>query len=269
MQAKLPQQLASDTQKLIIIYFLRQVRNVNSVSLGSLIKNNKLYVAFFVVFCIIILVCFCNSVQLTIASYDLEANLHPASEGNPNVFISDRTYASRVTAPIVGNNRLYINFSELDMVQVFDLSGMYLFTINFADNAPNGSSFCFADKEAMYYMERKHGHTYIFCDTELVADMDGKIAGKFDRKIWNQRDKYKSRIDEDQNIYWIRGADIVRTLPNGEIETVIDRNDLYSLFQGHRVFDICSILFWPFIFACIFLTYAFAKSVRKGRRNYA
>ena len=174
-----------------------------------------------------------------------------------------------MSIPVVGGNRLYIHFSELDMVQVFDLSGMYLFTINFADNASNGSSFCFADNESMYYMERKHGHTYVFCDTELVADMDGKTAAEFERTIWNQRDKYKSHIDEYQNTYWIQGADIVRTLPNGEIETIIDRNDFYSLFQGHWIFDMCGYLLWPLLVVCILISYAIAKHVRKERINFS
>ena len=266
---QLPQQdLASDTRNLIIIYFIRQVINVKNADNGIRIRKSKFYRLFYPFFCVTLLGVLCSIVQSIVSNDDAEAILHPAFEGKPNVFVSARTYASGISRPRIGDNRLYLHYSDLDMVQVFDLTGMYLFTINFADNAHNSGSDCYAAKDTLYYRERKYGHLYTFCDTLLVDELNGRDAIELERKIRQQNDIYKSSIDADQNIYWIQGADIVRTLPDGAVETVVDRNDIYMFFQMewlNSLYVICNILLVPSFLLVLFSPPVMAKLAHRNR----
>ncbi len=229
------------------------------------IWRSRVYsLAVYALTCAALLVCLCNGVQAVVSGHDPEKNLHPAAKGDPCIFVSDRDYSSCIGNPRVGLNRLYLPYPELDMVQVFDLTGEYLYTVNFVDGVQNGSSYCFVQGDAMYYMARKHACTYVFRQDVLAESLNAEEARELNRQLWAQAETFRPHTDADGNRYALRGADVLRITPSGAVEIFIDRNDWLAFNQCGTLYFWCGALLALLIPACVLTKPVLSRLAHKG-----
>jgi len=198
------------------------------------------------------ILCVINCLQLNISRINIAARKHPTTTGHPNTFYEYEVYCSVISPPVVAGNNLYLHYHQQNLIQVFDLSGEYLYSIKFPDDSKSGTSYFYVKDEAFYFANHSIGGIYCFMNDQFVKYIPNDEARQsmYDlirKGAWNC-----SNIDQAGNSYHIQGSSVVRITESGDKSVVVQRPNWMFIFQNPPILTYASLIFfvisWIYIF---------------------
>lgn len=195
--------------------------------------------------------CGINLLQMHISRINTASRKHPSTTGHPNVFSEYEVYCSVVNYPVVAGSNLYLLYSQQNLLQVFDLSGEYSYSVKFPDDSTSGSSFLYAKDETFYFANHSTGGIYYFEDGQFVEYLQGDEAQQLRHELMRNSSEDWRNIDKDGNTYLLQGSSIVRFTKSGDESVIVQRPIWMYVFQNPPILTYASLLF--FIFCLIYI----------------
>lgn len=208
------------------------------------------------IFLIIAVLCGINLLQMHISRINVAARKHPAATGHPNVFCEYEVYCSVVNGPVVAGNNLYLHYHQQNLLQVFDLSGEYLYSVKFPDDSRSGSSYLHAEDESFYFANRNTGGIYHFENGQFVEHLQGDEAQQLRHEFFRNGGGDSRSIDAAGNTYRLEGSSIVRVTESGDESVIVQRPIWMCVFQNPPILTYASLIFFV-LFAIYIIKYSF------------
>lgn len=196
--------------------------------------------------------CGINLLQMHISRINVAARKHPTTTGCPNIFCEYEVYCSVVNGPVVAGNNLYLHYHQQNLLQVFDLSGKYIYSVKFPDDSTSGSSFLYAKDETFYFANHSTGGIYHFEDGQFVEYLQGDEAQQLRHAFFRNGGGDSRSIDAAGNTYRLKGSSIVRITESGDESVVVQRPIWMYVFQNPPILTYASLLFFVLCLIYIF-----------------
>lgn len=170
--------------------------------------------------------------------------LHPVHSGIPAIFRKDVEYWSRISTPVVTSSRLYLLYDSLSIIKVYDLTGNYLYSINFSTIRHRGTSQLYAVGDELFFQNGGQSGFYHFKSDEFVDFYPDDTIEDIGVDLPTHRSDYRSETDCDGNCYRIEGASIIKEDPNGIESVLIHRASWLQLYQNNSFLIIMIVAFF-------------------------
>lgn len=167
------------------------------------------------------------------------------------VITQDREYLSDMDEVVVSDTHVYVLYSWLQLVKVYDLDGSY--TCSFAVHCTerrNADMFVCRDT---LYLVSEDCIVYEYTNNAFVRSYNDEDSNTLLTHLNKNKWHFKNIQDGDQNLYYIKGQSVIRRDSTGAESVFVKRSPLYFIVssQLQAGLNALSVILFVILFAML------------------